>query len=43
MVQPEGMTEPLEMPGKYACVWKKMEDGTWKIHLDIWNNDAPAQ
>ena len=40
-VQPEGM-EPIEMAGKYACVWKKMEDGAWKIQLDIWNNDAPA-
>ncbi len=41
-VQAEGM-EPMEMPGKYACVWKKTDDGAWKIHLDIWNNDAPAQ
>jgi uncharacterized protein (TIGR02246 family) len=41
-VQPEGM-EPMEIPGKYACVWKKTDDGTWKIHLDIWNNNAPAQ
>ncbi len=41
IVQPEGM-EPMEMPGKYVCVWKKAEDGAWKIHLDIWNNNAPA-
>lgn len=41
-VQLEG-TESIQMAGKYACVWKKMEDGTWKIHLDIWNNDAPTQ
>jgi uncharacterized protein (TIGR02246 family) len=39
-VQLEGM-ESIQVAGKYACVWKKMEDGTWKIHLDIWNNDAP--
>jgi uncharacterized protein (TIGR02246 family) len=41
-VQLEGM-ESMEMTGKYVCVWKKMEDGTWKIHVDIWNNDAPTQ
>jgi ketosteroid isomerase-like protein len=41
-VQMEGL-EPMEIPGKYACVWKKADDGTWKIHLDIWNNNAPAQ
>ncbi|MFZ2055485.1 MAG: DUF4440 domain-containing protein [Candidatus Aminicenantales bacterium] len=41
-VQPEGM-EPIEMVGKYVCVWKKMADGAWKIHVDIWNNNAPVQ
>ncbi|MGB7296945.1 MAG: DUF4440 domain-containing protein [Candidatus Aminicenantales bacterium] len=41
-VQPEGM-EPMEMGGKYVVVWKMMEDGTWKIHVDIFNTNAPAQ
>jgi ketosteroid isomerase-like protein len=41
-VQMEGL-EPMEMPGKYVCVWKKMDDGSWKIHVDVWNNNAPAQ
>lgn len=41
-VQPEGM-EPMEMAGKYVVVWKKTADGAWKIHVDIWNDNAPAQ
>lgn len=41
-VQPEGM-EPMEMAGKYVVVWKKMDDGAWKIHVDIFNTNAPAQ
>ena len=38
-LEPEGgeaMTQSL----KYIVVWKK-EDGTWKLHWDIWN-DKPA-
>jgi uncharacterized protein (TIGR02246 family) len=27
--------------GKYLVVWKR-EDGEWKLHLDIWNTNAPA-
>ena len=26
--------------GKYVNVWKQ-EDGTWKIHTNIWNTSAP--
>ena len=25
--------------GKYACVWKKQKDGSWKAIHDIWNAD----
>ena len=39
-VQPEGQ-DPMEVPGKYIVVWKKGEDGTWRLHADIWNTDAP--
>lgn len=26
--------------GKYILIWKKV-DGTWKIHIDIWNSSMP--
>ncbi len=26
--------------GKYVVIWKK-EDGTWKLHRDIWNTSVP--
>jgi len=40
--QLEGL-ESLEEKGKYVLIWKKMADGTWKRHVDIWNSDAPMQ
>jgi uncharacterized protein (TIGR02246 family) len=24
---------------KYVHIWKRQSDGSWKLHLDIWNND----
>lgn len=41
-IQPEGQ-EPVEQKGKYVVVWKKSADGTWKLHVDIWNSSMPAQ
>ena len=35
--------ESLEEKGKYVVIWKKMADGTWKRHVDIWNADSPMQ
>lgn len=32
--------KPLTEKGKYACVWKKQKDGSWKAIHDIWNSDA---
>jgi hypothetical protein len=26
--------------GKYIVIWKK-EDGTWKLHRDIWTTSVP--
>ena len=28
--------------GKYVVVWKKQDDGNWRLHVDIWNSDLPA-
>ncbi|PHN05460.1 DUF4440 domain-containing protein [Flavilitoribacter nigricans] len=41
----EGRTrleDGTEVPwrGKYVIVWKKSEEGDWKIYLDIWNGVA---
>lgn len=29
--------------GKYIVLWAKGEDGTWRLHRDIWNADTPPQ
>jgi uncharacterized protein (TIGR02246 family) len=36
-VQLQG-SETTTMTGKYVVVWKK-QDGSWKLHIDIWNTD----
>ena len=41
-IQPEGQEEPIEDMGKYVVVWKLQEDGSWKLHVDIWNTSMPA-
>lgn len=41
-----GFTDPkggqITDKGKYATVWHKQADGTWKVALDIFNSDLPA-
>lgn len=39
-IQPEGQ-EVMKDSGKYIVVWKQQEDGTWKLHADIWNTSMP--
>ena len=34
--------EPVHLTGKYATVWKKQADGSWKVVLDLGNVD-PAR
>ena len=29
--------------GKYIVLWVKGDDGTWKMHRDIWNEDVATQ
>lgn len=36
---PDG--ERVAQTGKYVVLWKN-DGGTWKLHADIWNTDAPA-
>jgi uncharacterized protein (TIGR02246 family) len=35
---PDGKT--VAGKGKYVCVWRKQNDGTWKAVHDIWNTDS---
>jgi uncharacterized protein (TIGR02246 family) len=41
-IQPEGQ-EPIEQKGKYVVVWKKTTDGSWKLHVDIFNYTLPPK
>ena len=34
--------KPVTERGKYATVWRKQADGTWKVVLDIFNSDLPV-
>jgi uncharacterized protein (TIGR02246 family) len=35
--------DPQVVSGKYVVVWQKGSDGAWKLHVDIWNSNMPAQ
>ena len=35
--------DPIEQKAKYVVVWKQTADGSWKLHVDIWNSSMPAQ
>lgn len=41
-VEPEGR-EAVKDEGKYIVIWKQADDGTWKLYIDIWNSNLPAQ
>ena len=40
-IQPSG-AEAVTARGKYVVIWKHVGD-EWKLHVDIWNSDAPSQ
>ena len=33
----------IDTYGKYVTIWKKQQDGSWKIALDIWNSEDPME
>ena len=37
---PAGKT--IENRGKYVTIWKKQDDGKWKVAYDIFNSDLPV-
>lgn len=32
---------PVELVGKFVVVWRRGEDGIWRLFRDIWNSDIP--
>ena len=41
-IEPKGGQARTEK-GKYLTVLKRQPDGSWKVAVDIWNSDSPAQ
>ncbi len=38
---PDGQGGTVTVTGKFIVLWQKGEDGVWRLHRDIWN-DNPA-
>lgn len=38
---PDGQGGRVTVGGKYIVLWREGEDGVWRLHRDIWN-DNPA-
>jgi uncharacterized protein (TIGR02246 family) len=36
LIQPEGQAA-IQDSTRYLVIWKHQADGTWKVHVDIWN------
>ncbi len=32
---------PISDVGKFVEIFKRQADGSWKIHVTIWNSDKP--
>ncbi|UCD25233.1 MAG: DUF4440 domain-containing protein [Gemmatimonadota bacterium] len=37
----EGNPEPITDTGKNLAIWRKQEDGSWKMAVDTFNSDLP--
>ncbi len=40
-LNPPGGQDYVSMIGKHLVIWKRQIDGSWKIHVDIWNSSIP--
>jgi uncharacterized protein (TIGR02246 family) len=36
---PDGKGGKVTLKGKYIVLWRQDNDGVWRLHRDIWNND----
>lgn len=41
MTSNDAAGSPMTEKGKYVTIWKKQQDGQWKVAQDIFNADAP--
>src|SRR5262245_32501222 len=41
-IQPAGKERSTAVD-KYVVVWKRLSDGSWKLHRDIWNSLPPKK
>lgn len=39
---PPGMREEVSDEGKFVEIWRRQEDGSWKVAVDIWNSSQPS-
>ena len=42
LTAPDGEGGRVKGQGKYIVLWRKGDDGVWRIHRDIWN-ETPAE
>jgi uncharacterized protein (TIGR02246 family) len=42
VVQPPGQLEVTDR-GKYMVLWRRQEDGSWKLYRDMFNTSMPAR
>jgi ketosteroid isomerase-like protein len=40
-IELDGPDDRLAIDGKYLTIWKKQQDGTWKVIADMFNADGP--
>ena len=41
-IKPEGQGMIKDI-GKYLVIWQRSVEGTWKLHVDIWNTSLPVK
>lgn len=41
MMTPPGAPAPVHVTGKYLEIWRKQQDGSWKVTHDTFNSDMP--
>lgn len=39
LTAPDGEGGRVTAGGKYIVLWQRGDDGVWRLHRDIWNND----